>query len=212
MTLKPKGILFSGPMVIALLNGTKSQTRRLVKPQPKNGQPFQVSCNEWETSEGQFTCPYPVGSVLYVKESHYWDAGDLSKEKPEGFEHHFYYRADGECCDQIPECQCASVGKPRWRPSIFMPRWAARIWLQVTAVRVERVCDISEADALAEGITWPDRNGQPYRPPIDVYGMSKLRLAAERYRELWTQINGADTWQNWVFAYTFTRIERPKDL
>ena len=101
-----------------------------------------------------------------------------------------------------------------WRPSIHMPRWASRITLEIEKVWVERVQDITEEGALAEGITWPDRDGKPYRPPIDTTGMSDLGLAKARYAELWDSLNakrdgGVYAWDAnpWVFCIRFRRIE-----
>jgi len=91
--------------------------------------------------------PWQVGTVCWVRETFY---NDLPEKKEL---EHIYYRADGECCDVIPECQCADVGKPKWIPSIHMPRWASRITLRIISVRVEQLQKISEGDALAEGIT-----------------------------------------------------------
>lgn len=110
-----------------------------------------------------------------------------------------YYAADGDVCGQIPECEC-SDGGPKLHPSIFMPRWASRITLEITDVRVERVQGITEADAIAEGVEWqtpgPERN----------------RL---RYRELWDSLNAKRGfgWDKnlWVWVLTFKRIKPTGD-
>lgn len=101
-----------------------------------------------------------------------------------------FYRADGECLALQP-----------WRPSIHMPRWASRITLEVTSVRVERLQDISEADALAEGVNaHQDHHG---RPTTSIYS------PVQAYRDLWEQINGPGSWDAnpWVWAVDFKRLE-----
>jgi hypothetical protein len=189
-------------MVRALLAGTKTQTRRIVKP------------NAWVTDDcdagydGQpvgvqpyidiYRCPYGrLGDRLWVRETAYYDEGDgrLPKLKPEGFDPSaLYYRADGECCEQIPECACAEVGKPRWTPSIHMPRWASRIALEITGVRVERLQEISRGDAMAEGCPHPNMQQGP-NPRV-------------WYADLWDGINGAGSWNAnpWVWVVSFKRV------
>jgi len=142
--MKERPILFSGPMVRAVLSGAKTQTRRVIKPQP----PADGSAKEWTWAIDSdapspalgwrddaigacaAVCPYgQPGDLLWVRET--WCP------RPEGYG----YRADDDPTNQ-----------PRkWGPSIFMPRAASRLTLRLTEVRVERVQDISQADAVAEG-------------------------------------------------------------
>ncbi|MDD5397412.1 MAG: hypothetical protein PHW24_05170 [Candidatus Moranbacteria bacterium] len=142
--MKEHPILFSGEMVWAILEGRKTQTRRVIKPQP----------NKLKTEQGLLFAQYPNDEYWYGLKCNYGYAGDhlwvreswrpldddisVSKLGPGDT---IYYRADyvGEALD----------GK--WRPSIHMPRWASRITLEIVNVRVERVQDISEEDAEAEG-------------------------------------------------------------
>jgi hypothetical protein len=154
-------ILYSGPMVRALLSGAKTQTRRVMSPQPQEsfsesygagGKSSRRSYGfSWQPRPGDpwigldspelaAACPYGVpGDRLWVRESCCLDWSD----RP-------IYRADD------PTGRAARAAgydrEPRWRPSIHMPRWASRITLEITAVRVERVATISDADILAEGI------------------------------------------------------------
>lgn len=234
--MKEKPMLYAGPMVRALLEDRKTQTRRMIKPQPflsdrnpprftdtekgdifiapdlfpssgmsSAGGPSDSVVFCIAMSRGSFRClgkqdfceqyaPHPVGSRIWAKETF--------KTVPVG--NHVVYRADNPLnhADEVDR----AFGP--WKPSIFMPRWASRITLEVTAVRVERLNDISEADALAEGITWPDVDGKPYRPPIDLTGMSDLRLAAKCYAELWESINGRGSWAKnpMVWVYEFKRV------
>ena len=142
-----------------------------------------------------------------------------------------YYRADGECCQQIPECQCATSGKPKWRPSIFMPRWASRINLEITGIRVERLQDISEADAQAEGVRAFveltgdevfDRTLCPQCGGTGLFTAKSLNGGAlpdtdcdvcdthkKRFRILWESINGAGSWDrnDWLWVVEFRRIK-----
>jgi hypothetical protein len=102
-------------------------------------------------------CPFgTVGDRLYVKESIYIDhfdyfKGPLPKTKPDLDDGMLVYRRDGTCCQQFSECECGGNGAP-WRSPLFMPKWAARLWLEIVEVRVERLNDISEVDARAEGV------------------------------------------------------------
>jgi hypothetical protein len=166
--MKDKPILFSGPMVRAILDGRKTMTRRTVKPQPPAGSKVwrgQDGLWRWATNQsdtpiawdgtpdtGLIPCPYgPVGRRLWVKET--WSPDHRA------FYPHFpvVYRVDNPIHDS--EIEGGKVYSPeakewfqfRWRPSIHMPRWASRITLEVTGVRCERVQEISEEDAECEG-------------------------------------------------------------
>ncbi|MEM7515303.1 MAG: hypothetical protein AAF368_00065 [Planctomycetota bacterium] len=130
-------ILFSGPLVRAILDGRKTETRRVAR---KITGP----------------CPYgESGDRLWVRETFLVDdvhhlTGPLPKTRPDAA---VYFRANGECCDEIPECQCKMEGaRVPWRPSIHMPRWASRISLEVTWSGVERLQDMDDAAAIREGI------------------------------------------------------------
>ncbi|QND32131.1 hypothetical protein HB772_07370 [Sinorhizobium meliloti] len=201
-------ILFSAPMVRALLAGRKTQTRRLCKDQPPpgvaiirktirpfGGEPYHAF--ERRTKFGNFGGEVPVkisrGDRLWVRET--WQGlsfGDYQPTKSSLCE--VRYAATDPCADLDGKAR----GYP-WRPSIFMPRWASRLTVIVTDVRVERLQDISIADALAEG--WPgavEANKMP---------------ATKWYRHLWDEINGAGAWEAnpWVAAYTFTVIKQNID-
>ena len=121
-------IIFSGPMVRSLLDGRKTQTRRVLKPQPQGEQP-----KNW-TRANDKAVRYAPGDRLYVREA-------INKVSTPG---DVVYRADFEAGGN----DGAGLG---WRPSIHMPRWASRLTLTVTDVRVQRLQDISEEDARAEG-------------------------------------------------------------
>lgn len=158
--MKERPIIFQGEMVRAILDGRKTQTRRPIKPQPENG--HYIDHCHWNKSgwafwkNGGCTCvgthspPAFEGDRLWVRETFGEDyCGDFfSTPKGSGQKAQIVYRADGH---DMSECGTG------WRPSIHMPREASRITLEVTEVRVERVQDISEEDARAEGPLLSDK-------------------------------------------------------
>lgn len=201
--MKERPILFSAEMVRALLAGTKTQTRRVVKvPYPG------IECTEgcyadrynngehwtfWSRADHKmwapvtFRCPYGVpGDRLWVREA--WCPRGNGVLAMERVQRPFYRAADdGE-----------ETAKPltwKWRPSIFMPRWASRITLEITDVRVQRLQDISEEDARAEGVFRED----------EISG----GFAALAYSRLWDRINGEGAWtaNPWYWCLTFKRID-----
>jgi hypothetical protein len=207
--MKERPILFSGPMVRAILEGRKTQTRRIVKPQPtkdyvtlmplsgelvgvtKHGGPID--------NRGWLHCPYgKPGDRLWVRET--W-----GKVHYEGVDESptIFYRADER--DQERD------ELTRWRPSIHMPRWASRINLEVVSVRVERLQDISEEDAMSEGIeSWEERgvdDAQDYYRDYVTGG--HVYNAKDSFRSLWQSINGPGSWEAnpWVWVVEFKRIE-----
>jgi len=203
MTERP--IMFKGPMVRAILDGTKTQTRRLVKwgseEAPTLGckiaQTGPEGIEEWTYEDDDASnagvldilCPYGVaGDRLWVRET-FCDQGCGR----------FLYRASVE----NPEWKVR-----RWKPSIFMPRMASRIELEVTAIRALRLQDISEEDAESEGaMTW--WNGLSQEEQFGMYDGGRGPIAA--FRMLWDSINakrgvGWDT-NPWVWAVSFRRVK-----
>ena len=140
-----KPILFNTDMVKAILAGKKTVTRRVIKPQPKS--PVVCSLGVWQETipcangVRVFPPPYRPGDILYVRETWAFDTGDDGDEIGTGY---FVYKADDL---NHPDC--------KWRPSIHMPKTAARIFLLVKDVRVERLQDITYEDCKREGI-WDD--------------------------------------------------------
>ena len=219
-----RGILFNGAMVRALLDGSKTQTRRIMKPQPKQTPAdYPGSAGHWWPSNAHQSmvhveqelqnqhggwsglaadcCPYGrVGDHLWVRETFGYVSPD-EFERPHA-ECNIEYRADlaPGCTDrpgQWPVDECAAdPARPRWRPSIHMPRWASRILLEIVSVRVERLQDISEGDAHAEGCLQPACG-----PDYTLY----KRWA---YRNLWNEINGASSWDAnpFVWVVGFKRV------
>ena len=209
-----KGILMQGSNVRAILEGRKSQTRRVLKPQPDfeyDTQDPHIDVNELAA---QYSPPeYAIGDMLYVREAHYQtDDGD--------YEHAVFAADEASVKEHIALIKGMQTrhefATDEWakrhlklRPPIHMPKAFARIWLEVTGVKVERVGDISEADAKAEGCE-PATSGYDYSP------LTGERTAIKTYRTgfvyLWNSINekrGYGWGDNpWVAAYSFKRIEK----
>lgn len=196
MTERP--ILMSAPMVRAILAGAKTQTRRVVKPRKDRDLGCELAACELagEVNGGEYRNAYCApGDRLWVREA--WRAyaafnktppRDITPEAP------IWYEAQ----DEVPFHPTA-YGK--LRPSMFMPRWASRITLEVTGVRVERLQDISVADALAEGVNvHPCHHSKP---------RDSIYSPVQAYRELWESINGPGSWDAnpWVWCVEFRRID-----
>lgn len=185
MTERP--IIFSGPMVRAILDGRKSQTRRVLKPQPHW---VRDRVMVWKNRAGLLHTHSGLakpGDKLWVRET--WTQ-PAYRPSTAGIDPDLVlYRADHPEIDTV-----------RWRPSIHMPKWAARIWLTVTEVRVQRVQDISEEDARAEGVpgTWA----------IDESGNRSLSHRL-RFSQVWDSIHGPGAFErnDWVAAISFERAQ-----
>lgn len=210
-------------MIRRILDGAKTQTRRVLKVQPSmtnyislehtDGTVGAIFANKPQIEHGikveKCWCPYgKVGDRLWVRESwsYYEDTtlfdciryrADNAVRKPEFDKfpdvsentwHTFEMRCDGVGC-----------ADHKWRSPIHMPRWASRITLEVTEVRVQRLQDISEADAIAEGVGSQDRH---------VRGGVELFEHRSGFAILWDTINGAGSWEKnpWVWAISFRRI------
>lgn len=208
-------ILFSTPMVRAILEGRKTQTRRVFKVKDPLGKKHQIDSREEEIIQfedggwnyrsvgglsGPYPCPYgTVGDVLWVRET--WTKGCTEDQYGCG-PVEMYYRADGiaEAIEWYDEDTPEGIRNgPKWKPSIHMPKSAARIWLEITDIRVERVQSITEADAIAEGVS------------ISEYPNDLPVLA---YAGLWMDINGEGSWvaNPWVWVVSFTRIDKPSNF
>ena len=165
MAIKP--ILFNTEMVRAILDGRKTCTRRVVKPTPKY---FEVNENpvyiyDAEPAMGRIYPPCQPEDVLYVRET--WCG--LPVNEAGHFRGHpiYYYRADG---DLRPE-----GWRGAWHPSIHMPKEAARIWLKVTDVRVERLQNITDDGAKAEGANWKNGKNVGWKEKNAAYSDRKIR-------------------------------------
>ena len=208
-------IIFSAPMVRALLEGRKTQTRRVLKPQPWDGARYtgiHFAHNEPDTwffnsPIGPFKTPvrWEVGDRLWVRETHALlprtaYRGSVGTGTIAQMEH----PRDGYSAAVFREGFDRS-GAPRWRPSIHMPRWASRITLTVTDERVQRLQEINEADAAAEG-GLQLRSGRWVTAQGEQYAGLACHSARGWFSQLWDQIHGPGAWDAnpWVVALTFT--------
>jgi hypothetical protein len=205
--LKP--ILFSAPMVRAILAGQKTMTRRVIKPQPSGNLRNSVFVNSGiEDSHGkEIKPPFYPGDIMWVRET--WMPETEQRIHTGGY----IYKATDN-----PEPD--GDDKLKWRPSIFLPREAARIFLRVTDVRAERIQDITEADARREGISYWDDVGCccSNRKFMD-YSTGEFTIYEDPIRSfhtLWDSINAARGygWDKnpWVWVYTFERITREEAM
>ncbi|HBR1593620.1 TPA: morphogenetic protein [Klebsiella pneumoniae] len=209
--MKERGMIFNAEMVRALLSGRKTQTRRIIKPQPEATLSGSLS-GKWlsrplnglllpKIEDIAIHCPFGVvGDRIWVRETFQgplfdYDLMDSYCKDPTPFEKPEFcvYKADGvpapEFYDADDELHCC------WRPSIHMPRWACRILLEITNVRVERLKSISDGDAIREGCSTAD--------------MMSGDCVADVFARLWASIYGSDSWNAnpWVWVIEFKRVE-----
>ena len=241
MKTKDRPILFSAPMVRALLDGSKTQTRRAVKFIDRLGRwdadgcylvrPDTIAKATW--NENRITCniacPYgQPGDRLWVRETYFafgrwetrysykkgrdsWHFVDMTLECGKAYA----YAADGTPHDFKKGNQRSTITPGWWkRPAIFIPRAGGRIALDITGVRVERLQDISESDAIAEGLTPVQTDHmRKYAPEQTGYLGQRIGSCCEprlAYRELWESINGTDSWaaNPWVWVIEFKKASQ----
>lgn len=219
--IRERPILFSAPMVRAILDGRKTQTRRVVKPQPADmaALPLMLSDGVRFATEAKFVrCPYGVpGDRLWVRET--WGTG-TRPDLHEGWRDGIEYRADEEGLNEHDLLPLHAVALPDgvdldsiaqgWRPSIHMPRWASRIDLEVVSVRVERLQEIGEEDARAEGIEFEDHTKDAWRGWKSFDGTCLYDTALESFRKGWDSLNAKRApWSSnpWVWVVEFRRIK-----
>jgi hypothetical protein len=219
MAQRERPILFSGAMIQAILSGDKTQTRRVMKPQPyadvrQSGMSgLTKPCNVWEPRKTTAWFdwgngfdpmmwtdgPYHDGDLLWVRET--W------RRSPDDMPDGICYRADNciswfggsEDSDRARFCVSIYPRDGKWRPSIFMPRWASRLTLEIIGVRVERVQEISIDDVLDEGVEKDMSDTQYWR-----------ENTGARFAALWDSINGKRGygWETnpFVWCINFKRI------
>lgn len=206
--MKERPILFSAPMVRAILGGNKTQTRRVVKPQPGTQMESVLQHNRPE-----WPCPYGNPGVrLWVRET-FADlrgTGIEHRSDPSGPLQRYAFAAD--CLPGSYRDQARRDFGVKWKPSIHMPRAASRITLEITGVRVERLSDCSETDAIAEGIErCEDGVGWRRGPVSGDIPNTATRTAFPKlaYQSLWESINGTGSWDAnpWVWVVEFKRVE-----
>lgn len=205
--MKEHPILFSGEMAKAILEGRKTQTRRIVKPQPSEGLCTQRITTgdgitfEAEATEQDWKCPYGIiGQRLWVRET--WQETTWMHPSDENYGYIYRASENGKAWEDNYE-------DFTWRPSIHMPRKASRITLEITNIRVERVQDITREGALAEGIKFHEGFegfciGEGFK--MKCFHASNPIIS---FIKLWDEINGKRTsWDSnpWVWVIEFKRI------
>ncbi|ENY0908236.1 hypothetical protein I5K90_08660 [Serratia marcescens] len=198
--MKERPVIFNGEMVRAIIDGRKTQTRRVIaNVSPDNCIPLHKPT---KTKDGIYThvmdapghglCPFgQVGDRLWVRETFAaFDADWKHPGKPHDLK-------DGPWPNVVYPASVAKIPDGTCHPSIHMPRWASRITLEITAVRVERLNDISEEDAMAEGVA-PSQH--IITPPEALYRVGFLKL--------WQSIYGEESWRAnpWVWVIEFCRV------
>lgn len=230
--VKERPILFSGPMVRAIISGRKTQTRRIIKNPVVVGGEMTGWRDRFGGLNARFRCPLGyVGDRLWLREAHAFTTGiDVVPL------HSVIYRADdgAEEWAQDRLSRQSACGSP-WRPSIHMPRWASRITLEIEQVRVQRVQEISEEDGIAEGLLAQVGDGTGRGPGYKWHGVGYHGAGFDRYREptfhvpsedgrcrcrvggptpaqcafreLWDYIHGPGAFDrnDWLWALTFRR-------
>ncbi|QLA04751.1 hypothetical protein [Enterobacter sp. DSM 30060] len=220
--MKERGMIFNSEMVRAILDGRKTQTRRIMKIQPEHsGLGLRLVTDSkngsddgkyfWSSSDAcglkarskSFTCPFGVvGDRIWVRETFQGPLFDYEQMES--------YLEDSSKFEKPEFCQYAADGKPApeyydaddnlrhgWRPSIHMPRWASRILLEITDVRVERLASVSDEDAGKEG--YP-ADPSPFGGPMDKWLW---------FRQLWDGIYPEQSFKHnpWVWVIEFKRVE-----
>jgi hypothetical protein len=209
-----KGLIFSKELIPAVLDGTKTMTRRIIKPQPYD---------MLDMAERGVTPRIDVGETVYVKEA--WRAEEV--DEYDGLDG-IRYKADNCFLGIPPKREAAEAWlkvydgdhPDRWKSPIYLPEWAARAKLEITAVRAERVQDITEEDAVREGIQKEELvyDHESVNPP-GAYGfVSGLHpfpegmihvKPQEAFEELWESIHGPGSWErnDWCWVYEFRRTQ-----
>lgn len=221
-TFKP--ILFNTEMVQAILAGTKTQTRRIIKPQPEKLPYFM---EKW---------PYgKIGDILWVRETfeYYSVNWDMHEKEKRTSSVAFNYKATIGSPKEMKTTSLFAkkavltiendkLKNSSWKPSIFMPKEACRIFLKITDIRVERLQEISEADAIKEGVHYEDffesydcylcRSEKGHRGALHICEDGYFDNAFESFRSLWYSLNGENSWQQnpFVWVIQFERISKPE--
>lgn len=213
MTDRP--ILFSAPMVRALLDGRKTQTRRVAKFVQPDGDGWHIRSSgggmlgaddDDVRAHAADYAPYAVGDRLWVKET--WTIGGVFTDCVETRYRAHERASHTEFVEQVPIARVGNLPKARWpkyASPLHMPRWASRITLTVTDVRVERLQDISNDDALAEGIIEYEPTEEEPAEFSHTDGGDVWNNPRSAYQALWDSINGNGAWDAnpWVAAISF---------
>lgn len=226
-------ILFSTTMVQAILEGRKTMTRRIIKPQPTSGESWQsVLANNphdhnWRDAftNSKIKCPYgQLGDILWVRET--WAPFLRDTETEPGYQELIKFAADGA---EFPFKHLKDFSEQGWhnRPSIHMPKAACRIFLKIKSIKVERLQNISVGDAVDEGIEFWNVDSDRFRggelvadfknymwrddEKYEDYFFPAYANAIDSFKSLWQKINGIESWQAnpWLWVVEFERTEKP---
>ncbi|EMY3089091.1 hypothetical protein AAIL13_004123 [Raoultella ornithinolytica] len=224
--MKERGMIFNAEMVRAILDGRKTQTRRIMKVQPEHselglrrvveskngiddGKYFwsQSDATGLKSRSKPFACPFgTVGDRIWVREAFrvHSRATDVATLVYKASERNSWT----EQTHRVPVAVCNKPATPeKWTPSLHMPRWASRILLEITDVRVERLNAISEEDARAEGII--DGGCLNCGEPEPCGCANPEPDATDAFAYLWQSIYGQENWNAnpWVWVIEFKRLE-----
>ncbi|HBQ1802296.1 TPA: morphogenetic protein [Klebsiella pneumoniae] len=227
--MKERGMIFNSEMVRAIVSGRKTQTRRIMKVQPESNQlglllitdstkHSDIGKYHWAESNATgnhvrsklFLCPFgAVGDRIWVREGFFPAPLEMQSEPPRKTMWNIAYR-DGMQMEKLApaEYNPTIYNYERWTPSIHMPRWASRILLEITDVRVERLNAISEEDATAEGVP-PAGSLLPDYPGTFLTPKGDFATAKVAFQRLWESIYGEEGWKSnpWVWVIEFKRVE-----
>ncbi|HBW1629723.1 TPA: morphogenetic protein [Klebsiella quasipneumoniae] len=221
-----RGMIFNAEMVRAILDGRKTQTRRIMKVQPESNQlglllitdstkHSDIGKYHWAESNATgnhvrsklFLCPFgAVGDRIWVRET-FCPVDDTQYDGEKWVDYRAtprYEASHPAGWDSAPN----DAEALKWRPSIHMPRWASRILLEITDVRVERLNAISEEDATAEGVP-PAGSLLPDYPGTFLTPKGDFATAKVAFQRLWESIYGEESWKanSWVWVISFKRVE-----
>lgn len=234
---KVRPILFSTPMVQAILEDRKTQTRRTrgleeINKNPDDwhrvGDPIRKICRFWDSSKEKdpnpidihygfcfngnrnhdlyIPCPYgKPGDRLWVRETWLKLVEEHIMDAPIGMAP-YIYRANCDADSEDARKDYIRAGYPyQWKPSIHMPEAAARIWLEITDISVERLQDISKEDAIAEGIEPVADGYKNYMPKLSSTSQFCWPTAYHSFQSLWESINGTESWDlnPWLWVVKF---------
>jgi len=218
-------MIFSTPMVQAILRGEKNQTRRIMNPQPKEGYTPEIyKGNDFKYHIESRKSPILLeddswhfankGDIIWVRETfiegYAMEDGNFMYDENGKEIPRTWYKADGDLGNWYNGTSDFPSENIPWKPSIHMPKQACRTWLKVTDVRVERLQDISEEDAIGEGIIPATKDKNTWKYGLEGWKWTDFEKTARgAYMKLWEQINGENSWDlnPWVFVYKFDRLE-----
>ena len=199
-----KGIMFQQSLFEAVIEGRKTQTRRIMKPQPRDFigiTPYGFDrkgdgCDYYSAIKPR----YSVGEVLYLKEPYYVEIKETKETPPL-----IYYKYRAKDIDFLMKTGLINTLPVKWKNKLFMPAEYARYYIEITAVRCERVQDISDGDCEKEGVINDGFNedvGQSFYC-ADGYGCPNYATQQQAYAALFNSINGKGSWErnDWVWVY-----------